>query len=468
MALDRRTLIAAAALAPIAGRAEAARSTGKAAGLPALPVLPPAADSGVTFDPRSFGAKADGRTKDTAAVQQALDRCAVLGGGTVMLAGGTFLVGALRMGSHCRLHLTADAVLQGSDDLADYPVTQVRWEGRWVAGHIGLIFAQSARNVRLEGKGLIRASHAIPGRVGAAGLRHPALLEWVDVQGLSMTGLRTEQNDMWSIHPVYCEDVLFRDLTVHGGADGIDVDSCRRVLIERCSFDTVDDCISLKSGRGLEGETLARPTEDVTVRDCSFIDHRWACIGVGSETSGGIRRLLVERCRFLKAHTFSIYIKSRPGRGAFIKDIVMRDLEVKGAGDGFLRLNLLDSGKQDPFPVPGTAGIPTVRDIRIENVRIDHVPTLVQAVNIHPDKPVERFTLRNIRGSSDQGMVLANMRDVRIEKVDVAVRTGPRLAVANVQGRGLEGAAALPPTPRPPDVQGPAHYRLGMGSGAPV
>ncbi|MBO9557725.1 MAG: right-handed parallel beta-helix repeat-containing protein [Caulobacter sp.] len=450
-----------------AGLGVAALAT-TAAAAPSSPAKPTAKATGLRLDPRDFGARGDGTTKDTVALQTALDRCAVLGGGVVAISPGVYLTGALRLGSDTTLLLAEGATLQGSPDLADYPVTQVRWEGRWTPGYVGLIWAQDANNIAIAGKGRIMGSRR-PGRVDkASGLRHPALLEFVEVQGLSVTDVHTEQNDMWSIHPVYCDDVLFRGVTVNGGADGIDVDSCRRVVIERCDFDTVDDCISLKSGRGMEGAVIGRPTEDVRISDCTFRDHRWACIGIGSETSGGIRKVLVERCKCLAAYTFAIYIKSRPGRGAFIEDIVMRDLEVSGAKDGFLRLNLLDSGKQDPFPVPGLEGVPTARNFTFERIKVTDVPVLVQATNIHPDKPLDGFTLRDVTGTATKGMSLANMRNVTLDKVEVTVAEGPKLSISNVTGRGLAGATALPPTARPANV--PAAdppYRLGMASGKP-
>jgi polygalacturonase len=461
---SRRAVLSVAGLgaAALATTAMASRPTAKTAKADKLA-------TNLRLDPRDFGAKGDGTTKDTVALQTTLDRCAVLGGGQVVVPAGVYLTGALRMGSNTILALDEGATLQGSPDLADYPVVQVRWEGRWTPGYVGLIWAQGARDVAIAGKGRILGSKAIPGRVDkASGLRHPALLEFVDVQGLSVTDVFTEQNDMWSIHPVYCDDVLFRGVTVKGGADGIDVDSCRRVVIDRCDFDTVDDCISLKSGRGMEGNLIGRPTEDVRITDCVFRDHRWACIGIGSETSGGIRKVLVERCQCLAAYTFAIYIKSRPGRGAFIEDIVMRDLEVSGAKAGFLRLNFLDSGKQDPFPVAGLEGVPTVRNFTFERIKVTDAPVLVEAVNIHPDKPLDGFTLRNITGTAGKGMSLANMRNVTLDKVDVTVAEGPKLAISNVTGRGLTGAAALPETARPaPVLATEPPYRLGMMSGKP-
>lgn len=459
MSANRRAVLALAGLGALVAGAPGV----------AAPKVSTSAKPSVRLDPRDFGAVGDGVAKDTHAVQTALDRCAMFGGGEVSLSAGTYLVRAIRIGANTTLRIEEGATLQGSPDLADYPVTQVRWEGRWVPGYIGLVWAQGAKNVAIAGKGAIVASDAIKGRVQKeTGLRHPALLEFVDVQNLSVTEVRTQQNDMWSIHPVYCDDVVFRNVVVNGRADGIDVDSCRRVLIEHCDFDTVDDCISLKSGRGMEGNLIARPTEDVVITDCTFRDHRWACIGIGSETSAGVRRVRVERCKMLAAYTFAVYIKSRPGRGAFIEDIVMRDLEVSGARNGFLRLNFLDSGKQDQFPVAGFDGIPTVRNFTFERIKVTDVPVLVEAVNIHPDKPLDGFVLKDITGTSGKGITLANMKNVTLKNVAVVVAEGPKLAISNVTGRGLEGAAALKPTERPADVaatQPP--YRLGMTSGKP-
>ncbi len=400
----------------------------------------------VRLDVRDFGAKGDGAAKDTLAFQQALDRCAMLGGGEVVAGPGTYLIGAVAIGPRTTLRVEQGATLQGSPDLADYPLRQVRWEGKFVKGHIGLIHAIDADAIGITGKGRILGNPAIKGRIDRpTGNRNPTLMEFVECRGVNVREVFTQQNDMWSIHPIFCSDVRFADMVVNGGADGIDVDSCERVVIERCSFDTADDCISLKSGRGMEGNTIARPTLDVRIADCSFRDSVWACIGIGSETSGGIRGVLVERCRFLGAKTHAVYIKSRPGRGAFIEDITMRDLDVSGVQQGFLRFNFLNSGKQDEYPVQGRDGIPTVGRFAFSDVRVTDVPMLVDGSAVHPDKPLIGLTLSNIRGTCRRGIALANAKGVRIEHLDVSGYDGPLLATHNVSGRGLAGAVALPP-----------------------
>jgi hypothetical protein len=246
-------------------------------------------------------------------------------------------------------------------------------------------------------------------------------------------------------------------VTVHGGADGIDVDSCKQVVIDGCDFATGDDCISLKSGRGAEGYAILRPTEDVRISNCTFADLNWACIGIGSETSGGIRNVHVEHCKCTRAKTFAIYIKSRPGRGAFIEDIYVNDLDVSGAQAGFLRFNILNSGKQDEFAVPGDDGIPTIRNFQFSNIRVKDVPVLVDGVGIHPGKPLEGFSLTNVTGTCGKGITLANIHHADLRKIEVTGYSGALLSISNVTGAGLAGAvrleAAKPPDPIPIPVQ---------------
>ncbi|MGA7155356.1 MAG: glycoside hydrolase family 28 protein [Acidobacteriaceae bacterium] len=420
------------------------------------------ANTSVNLDVKDFGAVADGKAKDTLAVQQALDRCSVLGGGTVSVSSGDYLIGAITLHSNTVLHLDRDASLLGSPDLADYPLTQVRWEGRWVKGYIGLVSAMDAENIGIAGTGKIVGNATIKGRVDAlTGLRHPALLEFVSCKDVHVEDCVTEQNDMWSIHPVYCEDILFRNVTVHGGADGIDVDSCERVVIDGCNFSTGDDCISLKSGRGAEGHAIDRPTEDVRIANCTFADSHWACIGIGSETSGGIRNVRIERCKCVAARTFAIYIKSRPGRGAYIEDIAVDGFEVANAQQGFLRINILNSGKEGEFPVSGAEGIPAVRDFRFRNIRVVDVPVLVQATDILPSSPLRGLSLIDVRGTCGKGIFLANIRDAELHGIHVTGFAGPLLNTYDVTGTGLAGAAPLPATKIPAPIPQPEQpYRL--------
>jgi hypothetical protein len=258
---------------------------------------------------------------------------------------------------------------------------------------------------------------------------------------------------MWSIHPVYCENVTFKNLAIQSGADGIDVDSCKHVLIEGCEFGTGDDCISLKSGRGAEGNIINRPTEDIRISNRTFADSHFASVGIGSETSAGIRNVHIDHCKCTAARTHALYIKSRPGRGAFVEDIFVNDFEASGAQQGFLRLNNLNSGKQDEFSVPGDEGTPAFRNFQFSNIRVRDIPVLVKGDEIHPRKPLIGFSLTNVTGTCGAGIILANMRNAVIRNIKVTGFSGPLVSLDNVTGSGLAGAAKIDPAklPKAPD-----------------
>ena len=419
----------------------------------------------VSLSVREYGAKGDGQTRDTAAIQETIDRCAAFGGGEVLLPAGNYFTGAIALRSNTLLRLDKDAVISGSPDFADYPVTQVRWEGKWIPGRAGLLYAIDANHIGIVGPGKIAGNPSVGGRPTAQSpLRHPALIETINCRDIRLEDFSTSHRLMWSIHPTNCENIVIRNLTIRstgGNGDGIDIDSCKHVVIDGCDISTGDDCISIKSGRGMEAFTLLQTSEDIVISNCTMADSIFACIGIGSETSGGIRNVRIEHCKFTGARTFAIYIKSRPGRGAFIEGITASDLDVAGTTGGFLRLNLLNSGIQDQAPVPGDVGIPTLRNFRFSNVRVKDCPVLVDGVGIHPDKPLDGFSLVNVTGTCAKGIALANVKNAEITRVQVTGVSGPLVSIHNVTGKGLQAAASIDGPKLPEPVATPAQpYRL--------
>jgi polygalacturonase len=291
-------------------------------------------------------------------------------------------------------------------------------------------------------------------------LRHPAIAEPIGCNDVRFEDFTTDQQGlMWCLHATNCENVLYKNLTIRsvtGNGDGIDIDSCRHVRIEGCDIATGDDCIAIKSGRGEEAYTLLQTTEDVLITNCTMADSIFACIGIGSETSGGIRNVRIEHCKFTKARTQAIYIKSRPGRGAFIEDIVGDDLQVSGVTGGFLRFNILTSGIQDQNPVPGDEGIPTVRNFKFSNVHVKDCPVLVDGTGIHPHKPLDGFSLTHVTGNCTKGISLANVKNAVLSDINVTGITGPLIAVHNVTGKGLKGAVEIDGPKVPDPIPAPA------------
>jgi len=442
-----------ASFGPLGMAQDAAKKTGSTdTKTPAKKPSPTVPKPGVTLNIKDYGAVGDGKTKDTVAIQQTIERCSAFGGGEVVVPSGQYLTGALTLRSGVVLRVEKDASLLGSPDMPDYPLAQVRWEGRWITGYSAFINATDSDDIGIVGQGKIIGSEAVKGRIDRTTRRRlPALLEFINCKNVHVEDCYTQNYGMWSIHPTYCENISFKNVIVKSGADGIDVDSCKHVTIDSCDFDTTDDCISLKSGRGAEGYTIHRPTEDVHISNCTFKDKTWACIGIGSETSGGIRNVHVQHCKCLGAGTFAIYIKSRPGRGAFIEDIYMNDLEVSGAKLGFLRFNILNSGIADEYLVPGDEGIPTIRNFSFTNIKVTDVPQLVEGTGIHPHKPLDGFVLENVTGTCAKGISLVNIKRADLKNIKVTGFTGPLLSTYNVTGVGLAGATKLEP-PKVPDA----------------
>ena len=394
------------------------------------------------FNVRDFGATGDGTTKDTIAFQKALDTCAVHGGGEVLVPAGKYLIGSIQLGTRTILRLEKDSVLTGSPDLADYPLIDIRWEGRWQPGHRSLIYAANVDHTGIVGPGLIEGNPAT-----AASNRPPRgtlVLEPINCTDVRWEGFSVRQTgNNWATHPTYCSDVVIKNVTIYGGRDGIDVDSCSRVRIEGCEINTGDDSISLKSGRGLDGARIGRPTEDVLITHCTMTGRRFACIGIGSEISAGVRNIRIEHCKFTSA-SHAIYLKTRIGRAGVNENISGDDLEILGGG--FLRINLTVGGNTNTSddPVEGLIGYPSAKNIRFNNVRLTHATVVVEATQTSPAKPIEGLTLTNITGTAKKGLALANVTGAVLRDITVTGVEGPLLATENVTGTGLEHAADLP------------------------
>ena len=388
-----------------------------------------------------FGAKGDGVTKDTAAIQKALDNCAASGGGTVLLPEGVFLTGSLTLGANTTLQLASRANLLGSPDIADYPVINVRWEGEFREGHRALISATNAANVTITG-GAIFGPPLPLGKLRNP--RGPVLIELTGCTNALLENFTTQYQQLWSIHLLFCKNLTARSLTlrsVNANGDGIDVESCDGVLIEKCDINTGDDAIALKSGRGLAAQNLNRPTENVIIRDCRLQSSIYAGLALGTEMSGGIRNVKIQNC-VISGKQNAIFIKSRDGRGGFMENISGENLTILKSPT-FIGIDLVKKGIQATDPVPGDVEKwPRVKNISFKGVRVQGVADLVDGKNVPPARPIDGFTLTDIAGTCTHAITLANMTNVNLSKIRVTGFEGALVTVQNVHGKGLDAAAA--------------------------
>jgi polygalacturonase len=408
------------------------------------PVAAPA--PGATFNVRDFGAKGDGHTKDKVALQKTLDACARAGGGTVVVPAGIYLTGSIVLGAQTTLRLEARASLMGSPDIEDYPIVRVRWEGEFADGHRALISAEKANHLAILGPGLICGPP-----ISLSALRNPrgpALIELTDATDVLLDGFTTQYQRLWSIHLLFCRNLTARNLVIRSvsyNGDGIDLDSCQDVLIEHCDINTGDDAIALKSGRGLAALRLARPTENVVIKDCTLVSSIFAGIGFGTEMSGGIRNVCLENCT-IAGRQNGIFFKSRDGRGGYFENITGENLTVIDSPT-FLAIDLLKKGIQASDPVPGAVEQwARVHQIRFHHVRVSNVAALVLARNIPAERPIDGLALTDITGTCGRAITLANAVNVELAGINVTGFLGPPLTVENVTGTGLTDPAASAPT----------------------
>jgi polygalacturonase len=310
----------------------------------------------------------------------------------------------------------------------------VRWEGRWQPGRRALIYAADVEHIGIVGPGRIEGNAAVAAPQNPRGV---VVLEPVHCRHVRWENFTVTQGGNWATHPTFCTDVWIKGLKISGDRDGIDVDSCQRVRIENCDIDSGDDCISLKSGRGLNGARVGSPTAEVVIAKCTLRGRRFASIGIGSETSGGIRDVRIEDCT-LTSRTFGVYIKTRIGRGGIIENISGDGLAILGGG--FLKINLVSAGNLNTAddPVAGAAGIPVGRNFSFANVRVSHGTRLVDAKDISPSQPLAGLSLVNIRGDCTNGLVLANITGAKLQGIRMTGYTGALLTQTNVQGTGLK------------------------------
>jgi polygalacturonase len=404
------------------------------------PVATPA--PGTTFNVRDFGAKGDGKTKDTAALQNALEACASSGGGTVVVPAGIFLTGSIVLGSQTTLKLEMRASLMGSPDIEDYPIVRVRWEGEFADGHRALISAEKANHLAILGPGLICGPP-----ISLSALRNPrgpALVELTDATDVVLDGFTTQYQRLWSIHLLFCRNLIARNLIIRSvsyNGDGIDLDSCQDVLIEHCNINTGDDAIALKSGRGLAALRLGRPTENVVIKDCTLVSSIFAGVGFGSEMSGDIRNVRLENCT-ITGRQNGILFKSRDGRGGYFENITGENLTVRDSPT-FLAIDLLKKGIQASDPVPGVVEQwARVHQIRFHHISVSNVAALVLARNIPAGRPIDGLSLTDITGTCARAITLANAVNVELAGINVTGFTGPLLTMENVTGTGLTDPAA--------------------------
>jgi len=380
-----------------------------------------------------------------ASINDAITACSAAGGGRVVVSAGDHATGQIRLKSRVNLYLAPGAVLKFSTDPKQYlPVVFTRWEGTELMNYSPFIYGFEQQDVAITGSGTLDgqadASHwwdwtrsaaasrrrlvdmgakgtPVSERVfGEGSFLRPNFIQPYRCRNVFIEGITIRNSPMWEIHPVLCTNVIVRGVTIesHGpNNDGCNPESCRDVLIERCSFDTGDDCIALKSGRNDDGRRVGVPVENVIVRDCTMKDGHGG-VTIGSEISGGARNVFAERCRMDSPRLDrALRIKTNSVRGGIVERVYMRDVTVGQVAEAVVAIDFFyEEGDAGKFP-------PVVRDIELRNVtsRKSNYGLLLRG---YPHTPVTNVHLADCRFENvAKPDVLENVKDVKLERVTV-------------------------------------------------
>lgn len=332
------------------------------------------------FNVMDFGAVGDGVRADSKAVQRAIAAVAAAGGGTLLFPrGGRFLTAPFNLTSHCTLYVDANATVLGSTDPDDWPlVPALPSYGQGKKGGLmrrtSLIHAENATDVVITGgNGTIDGQGAIWWRERPGGYTPGRLIEVLWSTQVEVSNLTLRNSPFWTVHPVYTRGFVARNLTIINptsgskNTDGIDVDSCRDVLIEGCYIRTGDDAIAIKSGWDEYGYSYGQPSQNVTIRDC-VLSTPCAALAIGSEMSGGVSNVRVSRCHMWDS-TAGVHIKSGAGRGGYVHDVTFEQLTMSGCGTGIMYT--IDTGghpSDDPTHHLNLSALPDIRRIDARDI----------------------------------------------------------------------------------------------------
>ena len=388
-------------------------------------------------DVRTYGAKADGVTKDTKAIQAAIDDCSKSkGGGTVTLSGGTFLSAPIVLKDNVTLELATGATLLGSPDHNDYPQLEVfRAPGRQ-----SLVSADHASNIAITGGGVLDGNgqswwteaRSTPGSgIVGVGVFRPRLVVFNYCQHIRMEGVTVQNSPSWQIVPYYSDDIVIRNIKVLApypspNTDAIDPFSSSNVVIDHVYADTGDDNVAIKSGE-INSPGPDSPSRNITITDCDF-EHGHG-LSIGSEIAGGVQNVHAERIHF-KGTDQGIRIKSGRDRGNDVSQFSFKDLTMEDVKTAILITEY--------YPHPAPAGevpaepvgrlTPKFHDFTIENVKATGSDSAGTIVGL-PESPVLGLIMKNVHIAAKTGLSIA-YATVIMNDVVVTPVTGEAMKIA--------------------------------------
>ncbi len=457
-----------------------------------------------------FGGVGDGHHLNTQAFAAAIDTLAARGGGRLTVPEGVWYTGPIVLKDNIELHLTQNAMIVFDDDPSHYPLVETTFEGLNTLRCQSPLSARGAKNVAITGRGVIdgngdawravkrdkltdrewRAKLASGGvlsddgrtwypsesyRFGATtgadqnvstwattredfermhDFLRPVMVSLHHCENVLLEGVTFQNSPCWNIHPAMCTNLTVHDITVRcpdyaQNSDGIDIESCRNVVVSDSRFDVGDDGICIKSGKDEAGRKRGIPCENILVDNC-IVFHGHGGFVVGSEMSGGVRNVLVTDCIF-SGTDVGLRFKSTRGRGGVVENIWIENITMNNILQEPLLFDLFYGGKSaseafaeggsdavtdlEPKPVDETT--PAFRNIHIKNVWCRGARRAMY-FNGLPEMNVEHVTVENTHIYAATGARINESSDVTLRDVQIISREGPALMLNNVKSLRVE------------------------------
>ena len=325
-------------------------------------------------------------SRNADAINRAINYISEKGGGTVVIPEGIWFTAPIEIKSDVELRIEKNAILKFSKDIDQYPLIITNYEGQECIRAKSPITAENAINIGITGGGVIdgsgdlwrpvkqfkltdrqwealmkKSQYTIDTKEGGIwmptessfkGNEHniqldaenalekaseyydfyrPVMVSLRHCKRILLDGVTFMNSPAWNIHPFFCKNLTVRNVTVSNpyyaqNGDGIDVESCKKVHIHNCTFETGDDAICLKSGKNAVARQIEGPCEDVYIHDC-LVNKGHGGFVIGSEMSRGIKNVLVENCTFLGTDV-GVRVKSALGRGGVIENINIKNINM--------------------------------------------------------------------------------------------------------------------------------------------